>query len=90
MSNQPKHDAASEVRSKTFPLIEASPGSQTRVTRLGALPASKRLQLQAYGLVPGRRIRVLQQAPVTVIQADHTELALESDLAAAVTVEQLG
>ncbi len=57
------------------------------VSEIGALPQSKRLQLQAYGLAPGRRIRVLQQVPVTVVKADHTELALDSDLAAAVLVE---
>jgi hypothetical protein len=30
---------------------------------------------------------VLQQEPVTVVQAEHTELALEDDLAAKVLVE---
>ncbi len=78
------------MRAGTVPLIEAAPGSEVRVTQLGALPTSKRLQLEAYGLAPGRRLRVLQQSPVTVVQVDYTELALESDLAAAVSVELLG
>ncbi len=38
-------------------------------------------------LVPGRLVQVLQQEPVTVVRADHTELALEGDLASKVLVE---
>jgi Fe2+ transport system protein FeoA len=52
-----------------------------------AMPANRRTQLQAYGLLPGQRICVRQHYPVTVIQIDYTELALEDDLAAAVEVE---
>ncbi len=50
-------------------------------------PAARALQLQAYGLIPGRKVRVVQQHPVTVVLADHTELALEGELAAGVLVK---
>jgi Fe2+ transport system protein FeoA len=43
--------------------------------------------MQAYGLAPGRLVEILQQDPVTVVRADHTELALEDDLARKVLIE---
>lgn len=46
----------------------------------------RRAHLQAYGLVPGRAVQVVQQYPVTVLQVDHTELALEVELACGVKV----
>jgi len=55
--------------------------------RVVAVSGSRPLQMQAYGLAPGRLVQVLQQEPVTVVRADHTELALEDDLASKVLVE---
>lgn len=40
-------------------------------------------------MVPGYLVRVIQQAPVTVVQIEHTELALESGLAREVQVEDI-
>jgi Fe2+ transport system protein FeoA len=51
------------------------------------MPANRRTQLMAYGLLPGEKICVLQHYPVTVIQIAHTELALDAELAGAVEVE---
>ena len=45
--------------------------------------------LQAYGLVPGYWVRVIQQSPVLVIQIDYTELALEMELAGNVYVTDI-
>jgi len=45
-------------------------------------------QLQSYGLAPGRAVRVLQQTPVTVLQIEQFELALEREMAALVEVAQ--
>lgn len=47
-----------------------------------------RERLLAYGLIPGQHIRVLSQRPVTVLQVEHTELALEKVLAACVLVKK--
>jgi Fe2+ transport system protein FeoA len=47
-------------------------------------------QLQAYGLIAGRMVRVVQHAPVTVVQIDQTELALEGELADGIQVEAVG
>lgn len=62
-------------------LAELSPGDEARVVDFEGAAADRRGQLQAYGLVPGRRLRVVQQRPVTVLLVDHTELAIEGDLA---------
>jgi Fe2+ transport system protein FeoA len=52
-----------------------------------ALSAEQRTHLQAYGLLPGVTVRVMQQRPVTVIQLDQLEVALDSVLAAGVLVQ---
>jgi Fe2+ transport system protein FeoA len=44
--------------------------------------------LQAYGLVPGYWVEVLQHSPVTVIKIEHSEVAMENDLAAQVWVAE--
>ena len=44
-------------------------------------------QLQAYGLVPGHCVRILQHSPVTIVKIEHLELALENGLARQVKVE---
>jgi Fe2+ transport system protein FeoA len=53
----------------------------------GEIPQHKLEQLQAYGLAIGRKVKVLQQEPLTVVLADHTELALEAPIAKEVNVE---
>ena len=50
------------------------------------VPPERFAHLQAYGLVPGRFVRVLQQAPVTVVRVEHCEIALESELACQILV----
>jgi Fe2+ transport system protein FeoA len=57
---------------------------------LDGLPIDRRAQLQAYGLIANNWVQVLQQAPVTVIQIHHTELALEAKLASQIKVERIG
>ena len=42
--------------------------------------------LRTYGIEPGRTVRVEQHSPVTVVQVDETEIALEADLAKLVFV----
>lgn len=62
-------------------LAEVPPGSLAQVTGLGpGLPAARRAHLQAYGLAPGVWVRVIQQYPVTVVEVENLELALEREL----------
>jgi len=53
------------------------------------LPLERRASLQAYGLAPGYSVRIMQHSPVTVIQVDNLELALEGNLAEQVQVEDI-
>lgn len=71
-------------------LVEIEPGRSARVERfLPQISADHRAHLFAYGLQPGREVRVLQHSPVTVVQIEFTELALESALAKDIQVEAL-
>ena len=51
-----------------------------------AMTTGHRELLRAYGIEPGRTVRVEQHLPVTVVQVDQTEVALETDLAKMVFV----
>ncbi|MDH3672822.1 MAG: ferrous iron transport protein A [Gammaproteobacteria bacterium] len=68
-------------------LAEARRGTRVCIAGIGdAVPAARREHLQAYGLAAGQRVRVVQQSPVTVVQIEHTELALDAELACAIDV----
>ena len=70
-------------------LTDALPGTALHITGFSDdLPSQQQEHLQAYGLVAGRKVRVLQHAPVTVVQVEHLELAMEAELANTVHVEQ--
>jgi len=68
-------------------LAEIRAGALARISRLDDLPAGWQERLLKHGLAPGRQVLVLQQRPVTILQIDHTELALEYDLARAIKVD---
>lgn len=63
--------------------------ARARVADMGRLPAAQREQLRGYGVLPGCTLRVAQQTPATVVQIEHTELAIEPEIARAIRVEQL-
>jgi Fe2+ transport system protein FeoA len=69
------------------PLGFLAPGREARLSEVGAVDTAQREQLAAYGLVPGCRLKVLQQKPMTLILAEELELALEPDVAREVWVE---
>lgn len=62
---------------------------RARVVDMSALPAAQREQLQGYGVLPGCMLRVMQRTPVTVVQIEHTELAIETEIARAIWVDEL-
>lgn len=71
-------------------LRDVPPGGRARV--LGYCPGlaiDHLAYLRAYGIIPGYWVRILQHSPVTVVLVEHTELALESDLACEVRVEDI-
>jgi Fe2+ transport system protein FeoA len=58
-----------------------------RIIGLDDLPRHARAKLLALGLVPGRFVEVIRHKPVTLVRAEHSELALEDDLADGITVK---
>lgn len=79
---------AVETATTNRTLADVKPGEQTKVAGFSSQLSPARLaHLQAYGLVEGYPVRVVQQKPVTVVQVDFVELALEAELARGVWVE---
>ena len=70
-------------------LADLRPGDRALVRGLEGLEHERRERLQAYGLVPGRHVHVVQHAPVTVVQVEHTHVAFESHLARGIEVEPI-
>ncbi len=68
-------------------LADATPGSTVRFRGFDAtLDTLLQDQFLAYGIAVGQAVSVLQQRPLTIIQCDHTELAVESVVARAMVV----
>lgn len=63
------------------PLTEVKKGQSARVLSLNGLPLSRQRYLSAFGIIPGAEVMIRQQKPVTIIEIDRTELALENELA---------
>ncbi|WP_172198172.1 FeoA family protein [Niveibacterium sp. COAC-50] len=68
-------------------LADATPGATVRFRGFDAtLDTLLQDQFLAYGIAVGQTLSVLQQRPLTIIQCDHTELAVESVVARAMVV----
>ncbi|MEW6582243.1 MAG: FeoA family protein [Actinomycetota bacterium] len=67
-------------------LADVAPGTTATVHALDGVDRAWRERLQAYGLVPGRRVHVLQHAPVTVVEVEHAQVAFERCLACGIRV----
>jgi hypothetical protein len=81
------HRRSSSLPGSTVDLASVPPGGSARVLAYTPLvPSERQAQLSAYGLAPGYRVRVVQHSPVTIVQVEHLELALETELARGVQV----
>jgi Fe2+ transport system protein FeoA len=93
--NGKKNECNNQIQGKICPkkrveitLADVSPGMSAKIIGFcDKLPKERCSHLRAYGLVPGNMIKVLQHSPVTVVQIDHTELAMEMELACEIKVE---
>lgn len=69
-------------------ILRVRPGDSVEVATFGeAMPADQSALLRTYGIDVGRTVRVVQHRPMTVVEVDHTEVALESELAALILVQ---
>ena len=66
--------------------LTGAPRGRARVVAIGAAGADATARLRAYGILPGALVEVVQQRPETVLRIERTEVALERELAALVTV----
>ena len=73
-------------RTREITLADVPPGSRAHIEALNGLPTSQHEQLQAYGVSSGRWVDVVQQAPVTVVRVEHTDLAFERVIALSIRV----
>ncbi len=68
-------------------LTSVLPGREACVAGFSpGISPERKARLQAYGLVTGQVVRVVQHNPVTVVVIEHLELAMETDLARTVLV----
>lgn len=71
-------------------LLDARPGTMATIAGFsGETLMETRERLLAYGLLPGQTLRILAQKPLTVLQIEHTELALERELAHCVAIDDI-
>ncbi len=82
----PRHDRPGGHRT----LADVPPGCKAKVLGFTPfLPPERISHFQAFGLSPGHSVRVLQHSPVTVVQIEHTELALEYELAKEIQITDI-
>jgi Fe2+ transport system protein FeoA len=62
-------------------------GKTVRILRFGQIGVEQGRHLQAYGMLPGRAVLVLAHNPLTILQIEQTELALENSVAHSVFVD---
>ena len=67
-------------------LADVCPGVQVRIVDLDGLSAASQAKLMGLGICPGRCVEVIRHSPVTLVRAEHSELALESELARGIKV----
>lgn len=77
----------SSVRS-VHNLATVCPGDKAKITGFSkSITPDRRMQLQAYGINPGTWVTVSMHSPVTVLQIEHLEIAIETDMAGGIEVE---
>lgn len=68
-------------------ILGVRPGDTVEVGSFApAMTGDQVALLRTYGIDVGRRVTIVQHRPMTVILVDHTEVALESELAALILV----
>lgn len=88
-----RHKRSCRQHRQEFPtghaLADVDPGRQVTVVGFSShLPDHSKAHLQAYGLTPGYPIRVLQHSPVTIVQVENLELAIERELAELIQIAE--
>lgn len=86
--HQPLHKRHRYRHGNLLTLADVFPGKRALIAGIGDLPAEQAHRLQAYGILPGRLVRVLSNRPMVIIQVEQTELALEESIARQIFIAQ--
>lgn len=79
-------EARQVVESLVVPVTRLSPGEEGRVAYLSSKSQSRLHKLMAFGISPGMNIKVHQHYPTIVLECEHTQLAMEADIAGDIQV----
>ena len=82
-------EARQVVESLVVPLTQLNPGEEGRVAYLSSTSQSRLHKLMAFGISPGMIVRVHQHYPTVVMECEHTQLAMEADIARDIQVWRL-
>jgi DtxR family Mn-dependent transcriptional regulator len=74
-------EARESVESLVVPLTRLAAGEEGKVAYLSSASPSRLHKLMAFGIAPGMRVRVHQHYPTMVVQCEHTQLAMEEEIA---------
>lgn len=74
-------EARRSVESLVVPLTRLAAGEEGKVAYLSSASPSRLHKLMAFGIAPGMRVRVHQHYPTLVVQCEHTQLAMEEEIA---------
>ena len=74
-------EARQVVESLVVPVTQLSPGEEGRVAYLSSKSQTRLHKLMAFGISPGMNIKVHQHYPTMVLECEHTQLAMEAEIA---------
>jgi DtxR family Mn-dependent transcriptional regulator len=74
-------EARRSVESLVVPLTRLAAGEEGRVAYLSSASPARLHKLMAFGIAPGMKVRVHQHYPTMVVQCEHTQLAMEEEIA---------
>jgi len=74
-------EARQSVESLVVPLTRLASGEEGKVAYLSSASPARLHKLMAFGIAPGMKVRVHQHYPTMVVQCEHTQLAMEEEIA---------
>ncbi len=83
-------EARSVVESLVVPITQLAPGEEGRVAYLSSDSQSRLHKLMAFGISPGMTVKVHQHYPTVVLECEHTQLAMEEEIARDIQVWRSG
>ncbi|HEY3423588.1 MAG TPA: FeoA family protein [Negativicutes bacterium] len=67
--------------SEFVPITVLQPGDKGRISSLLAIGERHLRKLTVFGILPGVEIEVLQISPAYVLRVEHTQIALDQEIA---------